>query len=86
LATPKITINRAPVLTLWGMVVAERFGYDHDTALTLGKAVAGLNAQSKARRLGIVEASPTQREERKPRGQEPGKPLMITILGGRCRS
>ena len=58
MTTPKITINRAPVLTLWGTVVAERLSYDHDTALTLGKAVAGLNAQSKARRLEIVEEPP----------------------------
>jgi hypothetical protein len=49
----EITINRAPVLTLWASVVAERLGYDHDTALTLGKAVAGLNAQTKGRMLGI---------------------------------
>ena len=49
----QITINRAPVLTLWATVVAERLGYNRKTALTLGKAVAGLNAQSKGRRLGI---------------------------------
>ena len=48
-----IPINRAPVLTLWAAVVAERLGYESDTALTLGKAVAGLNAQSKGRSLGI---------------------------------
>lgn len=42
-----VTINRAPVLTLWAAVVAERLGFDHDEALTLGKAVAGLTAQSK---------------------------------------
>jgi hypothetical protein len=42
-----IRINRAPVLTLWAAVVAERLGFDHDTALTLGRAVAGLNAYSK---------------------------------------
>jgi hypothetical protein len=48
-----IAINRAPVLTLWGAVVAERLGYDRDAALTLGKCLAGLNAQSKGRRLGI---------------------------------
>lgn len=48
-----IMMNRAPVLTLWAAVVAERLGYDRDTALTLGKAVAGLNAQSKGRMLGI---------------------------------
>jgi hypothetical protein len=51
----KLKINRAPVMTLWAAVVAERLGYDPDTALTLGKAVAGLNAQSKGQRLGIYE-------------------------------
>ncbi|MCL4505007.1 MAG: hypothetical protein M1140_03140 [Chloroflexi bacterium] len=53
----KIKTNRAPVLTLWAVVVAEHLGYDHDSAMTLGKAVAGLNAQSKGRRLGIFEES-----------------------------
>lgn len=48
------TINRAPVLTLWAAVVAQRLGYHHDAALTLGRAVAGLNAQAKAQRLGIA--------------------------------
>lgn len=48
-----VMINRAPVLTLWGAVVAERMGHDADAALTLGKALAGLNAQSKGRMLGI---------------------------------
>jgi hypothetical protein len=36
-----IKINRAPVLTLWAAVVAERLGFDRATALTLGQAVAG---------------------------------------------
>jgi hypothetical protein len=53
-----VTINRAPVLTLWAAVVAERLGFEHDEALTLGKAVAGLTAQSKGRRLGIFTPSP----------------------------
>jgi hypothetical protein len=48
-----VMINRAPVLTLWASVVAERLGYDHDAALSIGKCVAGLNAQSKGRMLGI---------------------------------
>ena len=48
-----IEINRAPVLTLWAAVVAERLGYDADAAGTLGKCLAGLNAQSKGRMLGI---------------------------------
>ena len=49
-----VTINRAPVLTLWAAVVAEELGFDADTALTLGKAVAGLNAQTKGRSLGSL--------------------------------
>ena len=41
------------MLTLWAAVVAERLGYPHDEALTLGKAVAGLNAYSKGKALGL---------------------------------
>jgi hypothetical protein len=44
-----------PVLTLWAAVVAQRLGFAEDEALTLGKAVAGLNAQTKGRRLGIFK-------------------------------
>ena len=40
-----VVINRAPVLTLWGAVVAERLGHPADTALTLGRAVAGSSAR-----------------------------------------
>ena len=29
-----VTINRAPVLTLWAAVVAERLGLDRDEALS----------------------------------------------------
>ena len=36
-----IKVNRAPVLTLWAAVVAERLGHDRDAAITLGRAVAG---------------------------------------------
>ena len=43
----RIRINRAPVLTLWAAVVAERLGFDRATALTLGQAVAGLSAYAK---------------------------------------
>ena len=51
----RISINRAPVFTLWAAVVAERLGFAEDEALSLGKAVAGLNAQSKGRMLGIYQ-------------------------------
>jgi hypothetical protein len=52
-ATRTLRINRAPVLALWASVVAQRLGHDRDAALTLGQALAGLNAHSKGVRLGI---------------------------------
>jgi hypothetical protein len=54
----KIKVNRAPVLTLWASVVAQRLGHGEAESLTLGKALAGLNAQSKGRRLGIYAPRP----------------------------
>lgn len=72
-----VKINRAPVLTLWSAVVAERLGYDEEAALSIGKAVAGLNAQSKGRRLGIFEKGEARKEEREPRAAEQE---IITVL------
>jgi hypothetical protein len=38
-----VMVNRAPMLTLWAAAVAVVLGFEHDEALTLGRAVAGLN-------------------------------------------
>jgi hypothetical protein len=46
MATKATSINRAPVLTLWAAVVAQRLGFDENEALMFGKALAGLNAQA----------------------------------------
>jgi hypothetical protein len=81
MAKKKIKINRAPVLTLWAAVVAERLGYNKNEALTLGKAVAGLNAQSKGRRLGIYEEKTEEEEEKEAKKKKPVKPEFIEILG-----
>jgi hypothetical protein len=51
MTTDAFFINRTPALTLWASVVAERLGFDCSAALSLGKALAGLNAQAKGRRL-----------------------------------
>jgi len=61
MAARSVMVNRAPVLTLWGAVVAERLGHDREAALSLGKCLAGLNAQAKGRMLGIF-GSPKARE------------------------
>jgi hypothetical protein len=80
--TSPLSINRAPVLTLWATIVAERLGYEPETALTLGKAVAGLNAQSKGRRLGIFATGKDQAAKAaKKKLREPGKEEMLTLLG-----
>jgi len=63
-----IRVNRAPVMTLWAAVVAEHLGFDEDEALTIGKTVAGLNAQAKGVRLGIYTPDPDRlMKERKKR-------------------
>jgi hypothetical protein len=77
---PPILVNRAPVLTLWAAVVAERLGYKPHEALTLGKAVAGLNAQAKGRSLGIY------RQKEYPEGKKPpkhglGEELWVHLCG-----
>lgn len=77
--TEKIKINRAPVMTLWATIVAERLGFDHDEALTLGKGVTGLNAQSKGQRLGIFQ--PGEEKSEIAREREKGETLPIEILG-----
>jgi hypothetical protein len=79
-----IKINRAPVLTLWGIVVAERLGYNHDEALTFGKALAGLNAQSKGRSLGIYSPAEAELEaeiRKRTKEREVGKTLMVEVVG-----
>ena len=81
MASKKVKINRAPVLTLWAAIVAERIGYKKDEALTFGKAVAGLNAQSKGRRLGIYEEKSEEEKEKEAKKEKPVKTEIIEILG-----
>ena len=76
-----IKVNRAPVMTLWAAVVSERLGHDQDAALTLGKAVAGLNAQAKGRRLGIFEEPPDHTDETASRQRPAGGERFVKVLG-----
>ena len=77
----KIKINRAPVMTLWATVVAERLGYRPEEALTLAKAVTGLNAQSKGRRLGIYEEHPEEEQPQKQREQKTEETFSVELMG-----
>jgi len=64
--TTTLRINRAPVLTLWAAVVAERLGFSSDTALTMGQALAGMTAYAKGVRLGIYAPPELQPHETAP--------------------
>lgn len=69
----RIEINRAPVLTLWVAVVAERQGYSYEEGLSFGKAVSGILAHSKGRRLGVYEDKDQQDRKRKRKQQQKEK-------------
>ena len=78
-----IEINRAPVMTLWAVVVAERLGHSHDEALTLGRAVAGLNAYSKAKAIGLISGAEKETREEKARAKPAKRPDTVELLGRR---
>ncbi len=65
------------MLALWASVVAERLGYSRDEALSLGKAVTGLNALSKGQRPGIY----TKREKGGERREEWEKRDAVELMG-----
>ncbi len=74
-----VLVNRAPVLTLWAAVVAERLGFEEDEALSLGRAVAALNAQSKGRALGIFKPAEKAEEARKAAKERPEELLWVRL-------
>lgn len=60
----QVQVNRAPVITLWAAVVAQRQGHSRDAALTFGKYISGMLAQSKGRSIGIYEDGSKSEEEK----------------------
>ena len=54
-------------------------GFDQDEALSLGKAVAGLTAQSKGQRLDIYK--PVPQEVKKARARKRGEGFFVEICG-----
>ena len=60
-------------------------GADHDTALTLGRADAGLNAYSEGVSLGLFEPSSEAVDERLQKAKA-GTTLRVNSCTGPCRS
>ena len=75
----RLKINRAPVLTLWAAVVAERLGFDWHEALTLGRAVAGLNAYAKGKALGLFHPKPADVKAKRDKLRH-GEALTVNLL------
>jgi hypothetical protein len=76
----QIKVNRAPVLTLWAAIVAQRLGFTRDEALTLGRAVAGLTAHFKAKTLGLIRPRPKEVHEEGRRVAQ-GTQIYVELLG-----
>jgi hypothetical protein len=74
-----ITINRAPVLTLWASVVARRLGFERDEALTMGRAIASLDAHAKDAPL-VVETPSRKAIKEQRRGLKTGKRVQFDLL------
>jgi hypothetical protein len=73
-----LEINRAPVLTLWAAVMAERLDHPADTALTFGRAVAGSAARVKARNIGRDERKADRDADRLgPRSDQVTAPVFL---------
>jgi hypothetical protein len=68
------------VLTLWGAVVAQRLGFDREEALTLGSALAGLNAHAKGVAIGLFKPTPEEVRERR-RKLRPAETITVALMG-----
>lgn len=55
--TGVVTINRAPVLTLWMSICLEKLGYSEEAALCAAQIITGLAARAKGKALGIIRTS-----------------------------
>ncbi|THV08473.1 hypothetical protein K435DRAFT_771969 [Dendrothele bispora CBS 962.96] len=55
--TKSTVINRAPVMTAWATIVAERMGFNREEALSIATVYTEMNAMSKGVSLGIYKTT-----------------------------
>lgn len=78
-------VNRAPIMTAWAMVVAEKLGFKREEALSIASAYTELNAISKGTSLGIMGKGKTPASEVMESNNQPHIELMgrrIPLLTG----
>lgn len=79
-------VNRAPIMTAWAMIVAEKLGFKHEEALSIASAYTELNAISKGTSLGIFGKGKTPASEVMESSSQPHVELMgrrIPLLTGK---
>ncbi|KZP32973.1 hypothetical protein FIBSPDRAFT_722131 [Athelia psychrophila] len=76
LSTKFCVVNRAPVMTAWSFIVAERLGFSREEALSIASVYTEMNAVSKGVSLAIFEPSRNNGMEAKKGGSQPYVELM----------
>lgn len=77
-----LSINRAPVMTLWLTVCMRQLGYSEELALSAAKVVTGICAQAKGKSLGIFQPSPPKHpEERQAKAEKRRQAKTVSIAG-----
>jgi hypothetical protein len=79
-STSSIRVNRAPTLTLWAAIVAERLGHPPDTAFSLAGVVAGISAPAAAGRLGMGIAEKRENTSQEAHKRAPAEQI-VRLLG-----
>jgi hypothetical protein len=81
----KIKTNRAPVLTLWGVIVAETPVYTHDEALTLGSSGRshGLIQRPTPGYLYASRSQAWHRSSKKTKERSAGEAVIVEAVGRR---
>jgi hypothetical protein len=78
-----ITINRAPVLQLWGSLVAKFVHPDLPWAacLSIGNAISSLCAVAKGRSIGLIEPADDTKKGKKTRRRRVDDTRMVKVMG-----
>ncbi|KIJ70041.1 hypothetical protein HYDPIDRAFT_171956 [Hydnomerulius pinastri MD-312] len=69
-------VNRAPLMTAWATIVAERLGFEREEALSIGSVYTEMNAVTKGVSLGLIDESRKKDIEPIPGGKQPYVDLM----------
>ncbi|KAJ7094686.1 hypothetical protein B0H15DRAFT_929316 [Mycena belliarum] len=76
LMTKSTVVNRAPLMTAWSTLVAERLGFQREEALSIASVFTELNAVSKGISLGIYKTGTGRAIEASKGGSQPYVELM----------